>query len=53
MTDDIISEKGRRDRFEQWDKLEVDQVKADLQTGGCGSSAERRPSATSHGNGCG
>ena len=34
MTDDIISEKGRRDRFAQWEKLGVDQVKADLQTGG-------------------
>jgi hypothetical protein len=34
VTDAIISEEGRRTRFEQWEKLGVDQVKADLQTGG-------------------
>ena len=34
MTEDIISEEGRRSRFEQWEQLGVDQVKADLQNGG-------------------
>jgi hypothetical protein len=34
MTDDIISEEGRRTRFERWEQLGLDQVKADLQSGG-------------------
>jgi hypothetical protein len=34
MTDDIVSEEGRRTRFEQWEQLGLDRVKADLQSGG-------------------
>jgi hypothetical protein len=34
VTDDEISEDGRRARFEQWEKLGLDRVKADLLNGG-------------------
>jgi hypothetical protein len=34
MTDDVISEEGRRVRFEQWEKIGLDRIKADLQNGG-------------------
>jgi Hypothetical protein (DUF2513) len=34
MTNDIISEEGRRARFEQWEKIGLDRIKADLQNGG-------------------
>lgn len=34
MTEDEISEEGRRARFEQWEKLGLDRVKADLINGG-------------------
>jgi len=34
MSDDEISEDGRQARFDQWEKLGVDRVKADLANGG-------------------
>jgi hypothetical protein len=34
MADDVISEEGRRARFEQWETLGLDRVKADLTNGG-------------------
>jgi hypothetical protein len=34
MTNDEISEEGRRERFAQWDKFGLDQVKHDLLNGG-------------------
>jgi hypothetical protein len=52
MTDDIISEEGRRARLEQWEQLGVDQVKADLQNGGHRVVGGPPPCAPSHGNGC-
>jgi hypothetical protein len=33
MADDAISEEGRRAAFEQWEKLGLDQIRADLQNG--------------------
>jgi hypothetical protein len=33
MADDAISEEGRRAVFEQWEKLGLDQIRADLQNG--------------------
>jgi hypothetical protein len=34
MTNDIISEEGRRARFDQWEKIGLDRIKADLENGG-------------------
>jgi hypothetical protein len=34
MADDEISEEGRRARFEQWEEIGVDGIRADLENGG-------------------
>jgi hypothetical protein len=34
MAGDIISEEGRRARFERWEQLGLSRIKADLQNGG-------------------
>jgi hypothetical protein len=34
MAEDVISEQGRRTRFERWETLGLDRVKADLENGG-------------------